>query len=274
MTTNKPGILFLHGYPLDNRVWSEQLGFLDGHFFLFRPNFPGFGETGPAETNVYAIDGSSPIYISLEFTDWTSLAGLSDWLANAIDQLHDMLPTVPDKWIVCGLSMGGYVALEFWKRHRHRVAGLVLTNTKASIDDDKAIANRLAVVEQAKSLGSDSVTLPMLPKLLAQSSMEKNPKVVARVEAMMRSISSTTISRSQQAMIFRDSFMDDLGVIDVPTLVLAGARDVITPGSLMESMAAKIPQSYFKVIEDAGHLAPMENPADWNSEFLSFLAKL
>jgi len=254
-------------------MWSEQLGFLDSRFLCFRPNFPGFGGPVAAEPNVHLVDSNAPIHVSLEYSEWTSLSGLSDWLANAIDRSHDTLRMVADKWIVCGLSMGGYVALEFWKRHRHRVAGLVLTNTKASVDDDQAIANRLAVIEQANLFGSDSVTLPMIPKLLSQANIETNPKLVARVEAMMRSVSSTTIGRSQQAMIARNSFMDDLSVIDVPTLVLAGARDVITPALEMESMAAKIPQSYFKVIENAGHLSPMENPAAWNADFLSFIAK-
>ena len=270
---NKPGILLLHGYPLDNRMWSEQVRELKERFSVFQPNFPGFGGIGQSASDLYVEGVPRSANLVPETNDWSTVADLTDWLATAIHGLASK-EGLSAKWIVCGLSMGGYVALEFWNRHRDLVAGLVLSNTKASTDDANGVANRQAVIEQAQSAGNASVTLPMLSKLLFGESIETNPDLVEYVQAMMLGVPVETLVRSQQAMLSRKCFSNVLNSLDIPTLVLAASHDLITPVTVMESMAASIPQSEFKVIENAGHLAPMENPRDWNAAFLLFATKL
>ena len=254
-------------------MWSEQVRELKDKFCIFQPSFPGFGGIGQLAPHLYLQGVPSSANPIPETNEWSSLADLADWLATAIHGLASK-EGFPAKWIVCGLSMGGYVALEFWNRHRDLVAGLVLSNTKASTDDANGVANRQAVIEQAQSAGNASVTLPMLPKLLFRESIQTNPDLVEYVQTMMLGVPVETLVRSQQAMLSRKCFTNELSSLDIPTLVLAASHDLITPVTVMESMAASIPQSEFKVIEKAGHLAPMENPFDWNAVFLLFATKL
>jgi len=249
MQVSKLGVLFLHGYPLDSRMWDAQVEFLCDQYHILRPDFSDF--------------------------QWETIADLADVIAGQVQRTSDVPSQAnPEKWIVCGLSMGGYVAFEFWKRHRELVAGLVLSNTKASADDETAKTNRRLVIERAMAEGSESVTLPMMPKLLSKLSFDTRTDLIQRVSQMMRETSRDLISRSQQAMIDRNDFSDELALIDVPVLAIAGTEDSITPADQMESMAAKIPQSAFKVIRDAGHLAPLENPDVWNEAFSAFVCSL
>jgi pimeloyl-ACP methyl ester carboxylesterase len=170
--------------------------------------------------------------------------------------------------------MGGYVALEIWKRHRNLVAGIVLSNTKASVDDENAKANRRSVMNLAIAEGSECVTLPMIPKLLSALTIQTQSNVVAALSQMMRDTSIASIGQFQQAMIDRHDFMDEIKRFDVPALVIAGSEDGITPASTMESMADRIPQSSFRVISESGHLAPMENPSAWNDALADFVQRL
>jgi 3-oxoadipate enol-lactonase len=253
MHPTKLGLLFLHGYPVDSRMWDAQMERFREKYVVLRPNFADF--------------------------QWSTIAELADQIAR---QIKNPDPTNveadsnrwPKRWIVCGLSMGGYVALEFWKRHRDAVAGLVLSNTKATVDDESAKANRRSVIERALNEGSECVTLPMIPKLLAASTIDRQSEKVAELSQMMRAMSSESVRRYQQAMIDRFDFSEELACFNVPTLVLAGSEDGITPAGMMTLMADRIPQSRFRVISGAGHLAPMENPEDWNDALEDFAQML
>jgi 3-oxoadipate enol-lactonase len=261
MQPKKFGLLFLHGYPLDSRMWDAQVASFRDKYTIVRPDFADF--------------------------PWSTIAELADQIAShvkkpdqtSLEAQPDAWPEKwpgkwPDKWIVCGLSMGGYVALEFWKRHRSLVAGLVLSNTKASVDDESAKANRRSVIDRAMAEGSECVTLPMIPKLLSAVTIETQSDVVSVLDQMLRDTSIASVGRFQQAMIDRHDFMDEITRFDVPTLVIAGSQDGITPAGIMESMADRIPQSSFRVIDNAGHLAPMENPSDWNDALAEFAQRL
>ncbi|MCY2975423.1 MAG: alpha/beta fold hydrolase [Planctomycetota bacterium] len=253
MQPKKIGLLFLHGYPLDRRMWDAQVAFFRNKYTIVRPDFASFQWSTMAElADQIALDAKVPGHTSVE-------ANLDTW---------------PEKWIVCGLSMGGYVALEFWKRHRDLVAGLVLSNTKASVDDENAKANRRSVIERAIAEGSECVTLPMIPKLLSALTIETQSDVVAAVSQMMRDTSIASIGRFQRAMIDRQDFTDAITRFDLPALVIAGSEDGITPAGMMESMADRIPQSSFRVISNAGHVTPMENPRDWNDALAEFAQRL
>ncbi len=253
MHPTKLGLLFLHGYPLDSRMWDAQVERFRGKYVILRPNFADFRWSTIAELAdqiAWQVKNPAPANVEADSNRW------------------------PKRWIVCGLSMGGYVAFEFWKRHRDAVAALVLSNTKATVDDESAKANRRSVIERALSEGSECVTLPMIPKLLAASTIDRQSEKVAELSQMMRAISSESVRRFQQAMIDRFDFSEELASFDVPTLVIAGAEDGITPASMMAVMADRIPQSLFRVISGAGHLAPMENPMDWNDAFDDFAQML
>ncbi len=180
MRPTKFGLLFLHGYPLDSRMWDAQEKYFRDKYVIVRPDFGGF------QWNTIA-DLADQIARHLKKPDYTSLKEFSD-------KLLDKLPyKLPDKWIICGLSMGGYVALEVWKRHRNLVYGLVLSNTKASVDDESATANRRLVIERAMAEGSECVTLPMIPKLLCARTIDTQSDVVAVLEQMMRDTSNSLV---------------------------------------------------------------------------------
>lgn len=253
MLSTKFGLIFLHGYPLDSRMWDAQVACFRDKYVIVRPDFADF--------------------------QWSTIADLADQIASHVEKpdqtfLEAQSVAWPAKWIVCGLSMGGYVALEIWKRHRNLVAGIVLSNTKASVDDENAKANRRSVMKRAIAEGSECVTLPMIPKLLSALTIETQSDVVAALSQMMRDTSIASIGQFQQAMIDRHDFMDEIKRFDVPALVIAGSEDGITPASTMESMADRIPQSSFRVISESGHLAPMENPSAWNDALADFVQRL
>jgi pimeloyl-ACP methyl ester carboxylesterase len=249
MTRSKVGIIFLHGYPLDSRMWAAQVEVFRDAFLVFAPDFSDY--------------------------QWQTLADLSDALSIEIQRMKlAATGDFPDQWIVCGLSMGGYVALELWRRHPELVAALVLTNTKASSDDETAKMNRRAVIERTIAEGSEWISASMMPKLLSKLTLTSEVNLVERLLEIMREIPADLVCRSQRAMMDRHDFTEELHQIGIPTLIIAGEEDSITPESVMASMASSVPQSSFKAIPGSGHLSPMENPTDWNQVFRSFASFL
>lgn len=229
-------VLFVHGFPLDGSMWREAIEALPPGWRGLAPDLRGFGGTEPSAQAAYSMD---------RFAD--DLAALLD--AEGIGRA-----------VVCGLSMGGYITFAFWRRHRDRVSGLVLADTRAGADSDEARRGRLDLAERIRSEGHDPVVDAMLPKLLSESTRRERTDLVERVEAMMRRVAPAALSAALLGMAERPDATPDLASIDVPTLVVVGEEDAITPPAEAEKLAAGIEGARLVRVEGAGHLAPVEKP--------------
>lgn len=229
-----PALLFIHGFPLDRSIWRAQAEQLDG-WRRITPDLRGMGHSDAPDLGysmgTYAAD----------------LAALLDVLGES-------------RAALVGLSMGGYVAFEFFRRYPERVAALVLLDTKAEADSAEARQGRDAMAAMAREHGAAAVAEAMLPKLLGRQARER-PGVVDRVRTMMERTSVRGIVGALGAMRDRldnSGLLADLG--GVPVLVAGGEEDTITPPQGMRVMAGAIPGARFTLIPGAGHLPPVEQP--------------
>ena len=243
-------LVLLHAFPLDGRMWAPQVEALAGSYQVIVPDLRGFGA---------ARDQA------------VSEAGM-DLLADDVARLLDDRGL--DRVVLGGLSLGGYVALAFLRRHADRVSGLVLLDTKATADGDQARKDRLAMVERVLAEGSGFVAEAMLPKLLGETSREHRPEVVEKVGTLIREQAPEAIVGAQRGMAARSDTTDLLASIAVPALVVTGEEDTVTAPEAGRDLAAGIPGARFLLVEEAGHLVNLEQPEIVNEALLDFLAPL
>src|SRR5215211_5689853 len=243
-------LVLLHAFPLDGRMWAPQVEALAGTYQVIVPDLRGFGA---------ARDQA------------VSEAGM-DLLADDVARLLDDRGL--DRVVLGGLSLGGYVALAFLRRHADRVSGLVLLDTKATADGDQARADRLKMAERVLAEGNDFVPEVMLPKLLGETTRAHRPEVVDKVGSLVREQAPEAIAGAQRGMAARSATTDVLASIAVPTLVVTGEEDTLTGPEVGRDLAAGIPGARFLLVEEAGHLVNLEQPEIVNEALLDFLAPL
>lgn len=229
-----PALLLVHGFPLDRTLWAHQVAALAG-WRRIAPDLRGLGasDTPP---------------------DGYGVAGYADDLARLLDRLR------VKRAVVAGLSMGGYVAFELLRRHRERVAGLILVDTRADADDPETRAARDETIRLAETAGVHAVAERLLPRILGLSTQQTQPQVVERVREMMARAPLPGVIGALRAMKERPDSTPLLGEIDVPTLVVVGREDEMTPPAVAKAMTDAIPSAAMTVIPGAGHLSPLEAP--------------
>jgi 3-oxoadipate enol-lactonase len=249
--SGSPVVLLVHGFPLNRSMWDPQLGALRERARVIVPDLRGFGasERGPA----------GPL----------SLQQHADDVAALLDVLEVREPVV-----YCGLSMGGYIAFPFWQRHRQRVAAFVLADTRATPDGSDERERRLAMAEEVERSASPQAALDlMLPRLFAPSLWQGAPaREVLR--AIIASTPPQTIADGARGVAARPDSLDVLPAIHVPTLVIVGEHDLITPPAESQSMVERLPNARLEVIPQAGHMANYENTDAFNAALLAFLSLL
>ncbi|HSO55707.1 MAG TPA: alpha/beta fold hydrolase [Actinomycetes bacterium] len=243
-------LVLLHAFPLDGRMWAPQVEALAGTYQVIVPDLRGFGAARDQAVEEAGMDL------------------LADDLLRLLDDRG------LDRVVLGGLSLGGYVALAFLRGHADRVSGLVLLDTKATADGDQARNDRLTMAERVLAEGNDFVPEVMLPKLLGQTSREHRPEVVERVADLIREQSPQAIAGAQRGMAARAATTDVLATIKVPTLVVTGEEDTVTGPEVGRDLATGIPGARFLLVEEAGHLANLEQPEIVNEALLDFLAPL
>lgn len=239
-----PTLILVHGFPLDHRLWLSQVEALSKTHKVLCPELRGFGDSQLIE----------PQY---------SIADLADDLEKV---RQHFAPN--EKVALCGLSMGGYVAFEYWARHGQNLSHLILANTKPNADGEQGRAGRLAMAQTAMENGTVEALGNMVDKLVASGSSETIRN--AAIE-MMQSVPPQTIAAAQTAMSQRNDFAQRLKEIDVPTLVITGCEDSIAPPTATQAWANQIASSNLSVLENSAHLTPVEAPEAFNTTLLSFL---
>jgi YbgC/YbaW family acyl-CoA thioester hydrolase len=242
-----PAVLFIHGYPLDHSLWEHQLAHLDG-WTRIAPDLRGMGQSDAPD--------------------------LGYSMATYADDLLALLSTLGvDRAVLCGVSMGGYVAFEMLRRARERVRGLVLVNTRAEADTTEGRKARDAAAAQAREGGAESIARAMLPRLLARTAAAEHPALVERVRRMMEATPVAGILGAIGALRDRPDSVSLLPALaGIPTMVIAGDDDQITPRDRAQAMADAIPGARLAVLSGAGHLAPIECPEATTSLLVDFLA--
>jgi pimeloyl-ACP methyl ester carboxylesterase len=237
-------VIFVHGFPLDSRMWQGQ-SVLREKARLIRLDLPGFGDTPPTGSPASMATYSRAVASVME------AAGL-------------------DRAVLCGLSMGGYVLFDFWRRFADRVAGLVLCDTRAEEDTGEGRRKRLESTRLVRQGQRDEVTEGMLPKLLTPESRQRR-EVLQLVRSMNRRCSDEGLVAALQAMHDRPDSQPTLETIRVPTLVMVGTQDELTPPETARHMSRRIGGSNLVQIPHAAHLSPLENPEAFNAALLELL---
>lgn len=246
-----PVILFVHGFPLDHSMWRKQLEFLVTSHRVIAPDLRGFG-------------GSSRIS-----SDPISMETLADDLHQLLEKLDVVEPIV-----FCGLSMGGYVGWQFLFKYRSRLRGLIQCDTRAIADDEAGAANRKKLAELVLEKGTQPIAAAMLPNLFSRQMSNAAQALMEETKRVVEATDPRTVAAAALGLAIRPDITDQLGDIDVPTLLLVGADDRISPPDEMRGISQAIPGSQFVVVPDSGHMAPLENPDFCNNAIQEFVDSL
>jgi pimeloyl-ACP methyl ester carboxylesterase len=176
-----------------------------------------------------------------------------------------------DRAVVGGLSMGGYVALAFARRHPGRLRGLILADTRAEPDDEAARANRDRMIGEASQSTGAAFIETMLPRLVGAATLTQRPEIVAEVRHIAAGQVAAGIVGALKALRDRPDARPGLGAIGIPTLVIVGRDDVLTPPKVARDLADRIAGARLEEIDGAGHLSNLEQPAAFNVAVRAFL---
>jgi 3-oxoadipate enol-lactonase len=243
-------VLFVHGYPLNRLMWQPQVDELSKIARVIAPDMRGHGDSeavpGPYSMEMFADD---------------------------LNALLDALG-ITQKIVLCGLSMGGYTAFAFYRKYATRLAGLVLTATRAAPDSTEARLARMQAANVAREQGLNAIVEGMLPRILSPKTYQTKPELVAQVRAIMFGTSLEGVLGDLSGLRERPDSTPTLAQINIPTLLLPGADDPIVPLVEAQAMYAAISGARMQVIPDAGHLPNLENPAAFNQALSKFLEKI
>lgn len=244
-----PPLVLLHAFPLHRGMWAAQQKDFSKRHRVITPDFRGFGESQGAEED-----------------------STMDLMADDLRGLLDALKL--ERIVLGGLSMGGYVSFAFYRRYPERVAALILADTRATPDTPDGRKQRHDLAAAAERQGSEAVAERMVTRLLAPSTPDRRPDIVAQVREMILSNSPAALARALRGMAARADSTPTLKTIKCPTLVLVGEEDILTPPADSEALAKGIQYAKLERIRGAGHLANLEQPGPFNRAVSEFLGSL
>lgn len=242
-------ILLVHGFPLSHEMWMPQRAGLSGRYRVITPDLRGHG-------------GSDAPHHPI------TMATYADDMVAIIDHLGIGAVTL------AGLSMGGYVVMEMLRRHRDRVRAVMFLSTRMTPDSEVGKRARDDMVRLAREEGAGAVADKLLPDMLTEQTRAQNPGLTAFVRAIMASASVDGIVAALAALRDRPDSSATLQALDLPTLILAGSEDTVTPPADAEAMHAAVQGSRLETIPYAAHLLNLEQPESVNELLLSFLQPL
>jgi len=244
-----PEVVLLHPFPVHHEFWLPVAEVLATRYRLILPDLRGHGESGV---------GEGPATMEKHAAD---LARIMD------DSNVGRAPLV-------GVSIGGYLMFEFWRKHRSRASALVLCNTKAPADGTEARAARLQAANDVLERGTEPFFETMIQRVLAKTTRENRPDRADGALRMMRKMSPEDVAQVQRGMAARPDSVETLKTIHVPTLLITGDEDNLTGVNEAELMRQHIPNSQLKVIPKAAHYSPWEQPEEVTKLLRTFLDAL
>jgi len=245
-------LVLLHAFPLDHSMWALQEPLAE-QVRLIAPDLRGFGFS----------DAALP----------ETIAAWADDVVAVLDALHVRGPAV-----ICGISMGGYVAQHVAARHPDRVAALILVDTRLEADSAEARAGRADLAAKVGRLGLSILADAMVPRLLADSEEARAAGGRAELESRLRATIMGQRVEAVQAALgalgARPDMTEPLRRLRAPALLVGGAEDAITPPACLQAAEAVIPRARLLIVPAAGHMVPLEQPAAFNAAVLEFLREL
>jgi 3-oxoadipate enol-lactonase len=245
-----PPLVLLHAFPLHSAMWAPQLACLSTGRRVVAPDLKGFGASDAPDD----LAG----YTMTAYAD--ELAGLLDALGL-------------DRVVLGGLSMGGYVAFAFLRRYADRVTGLLLADTRAAADTAEVFQRRSDQQAQVAGEGTDALIEVLLAGLLCDDTKAHRLELVDRVRRLMANPAAGYLG-ALEAMKHRPDATAELASIDVPTLVVVGEQDALSPPDVVRAMADAIPDAELAVLPGAGHLSNLEAADAFNAAVGDFLERL
>lgn len=241
-----PVLVLLHAFPQTNEMWHALSEKWQRDFRVIAPNARGFGQT--------------------TFRDNWSLEESADDVAQLIENLGIQTPIA-----LCGLSMGGYTALAFARRHAEKLGALILADTRAEADDDAGKQKRDEMIEQAKNRDAAEIFDQMAPHLFSQHTLSMRPDLVQASRNIAATLSRATVVAALKALRDRPDAVPQLSQIKVPTLILRGAADELSPPSSAQTFLDEISHVRLQTLEGAGHYSHLERAGDFETAVRDFV---
>ncbi len=246
---NNHPIIFVHGFPYDHSMWDNQIEALKDNYYCVSYDIRGLGES-------YIGDGQ----YTMEAFVWD--------LYSIIDELKLDKPTL------CGLSMGGYIALRAVTKERERFGSLILCDTRSEADDNAGKLKRSNAINKINTKGVEAFVNEFVPGCFHPKIKKRNSEMYESILLECRKQNPIGVKGALFAMLSRLDTTEDLKNISVPTLVLVGKKDALTPPKVMKKLSQKISNSKFQIVPKAGHMTPLENPKFVTKSIADFLTKL
>ncbi|MDF1612954.1 MAG: alpha/beta fold hydrolase [Stygiobacter sp.] len=241
-------IIFIHGFPYDHTMWMKQINELQNKYFCVAYDVRGLGDS-------YIGDGQ---YVMEFFVD---------------DLLFIINELSLNKPIVCGLSMGGYIALRAIEKNQNMFGGLILCDTKSEADDNEAKLKRAANINMINTEGMEAFAKMFVTNCFADESPTELEEIFTHTLKIAQHQNPTGVKGCILAIGSRTDTTGFLSEIKIPTLVLGGSFDKLTPPVQMRAMAEKIPNCEYAIVPRAGHMSPIENPENVNDLLKGFLKR-
>lgn len=241
-----PVIIFIHGFPFNKSMWGQQVDTLKGGYRTIAYDIRGHGNTESGNENI-------------------SIDLFADDLVNLMDELNI------SKAILCGLSMGGYIALNAVEKYPKRFDGLILSNTQCTADTPEGKEKRMKTIQSIKESGVEKYAEESIKNLFLPASFNVKQKAVAAVKQMILNTSQQSLCSTLQALADRKETCSKLDEINIPVLIMVGKEDKITPPPTARMMHEKIHNSLMYILDHAGHLANIENQYEFNYQLRSFV---
>ena len=239
-------IIFLHGFPFDKSMWRKQLEFLQASYRVIAYDSRGFGKS---------YDEESALSIDI----------LAEDLIAFMDKLH------LEKAIVCGFSMGGFITLNALKRFPQRFEALILCDTQCIADTAEVKAKRNAAIDDITANGALDFNEGFIKRVFHKDSLLNKKELVVKLRSVVYATSHHSLIRGLTALAERTETCSTLSAIHIPTMIICGREDEVTPLAQSESMHAAIKGSLLCIIENAGHVANVEQPDEFNNYLHEFL---
>lgn len=239
-------IVFIHGFPFSNEMWTPQIETLKEEYRLVAYDIRGHGKSDTG-------DGQYTLELFV------------DDLIALLDRLE-----IP-KAVLCGFSMGGYIALRTIERNPERVCSLILCDTGPQADTNEVKLRRAASIRSVKTKGVDQYADSFLKAVFTAESFKSRQNEVGMMRRIIKSNSEIGICGTLLALAGRTDTTDALQSIAVPTLIIVGELDEVTPPKLSQIMDSKIKNSELRIIPNVAHMSNLENPTEFNRVLLDFL---
>jgi pimeloyl-ACP methyl ester carboxylesterase len=239
-------IIFIHGFPFNKSAWQPQLEYLQKFYRVIAYDIRGFGNSTLGD-------------------EVTSI----DLFATDLVQFMDALKI--QKAIVCGLSMGGYILMNAVSRFPDRFEAIILSDTQCGADSAEAREKRYKTIEQIEARGIDEFAANYVQNIFTKKTLENRKEIVEEVKNMILSTSPRTISATLKALAERRESCNLLKRVSVPAMILCGKDDTVTPLSQSELLFNTLQGSRMHTIQNAGHMANLEEPEIFNDHIHTFL---